>query len=182
MAEEELQMEKAEDGGADKAKAKSGIPKMAIAGIGAVVLGGGGFFAYRSMSPAPEAAASEAAPAAVAAPALPPAQASFASAVAYPLNPILVNLADTDQRRLARAGIELVFATEDDLALFKESTFATAKAQHVALSLMRAKTSAELENLEGQDAFRVELTQLLTPNLNGARVLDVLLTEFIIQY
>lgn len=189
MAEEELQMEKSEDGGgADQAKKKGGVPKMALAGIGVVLLGGGGFLAYRSMSPEPEAAAAEVAadgaPAVAAAPipAAPPAPAHLATAVAYPLNPVLVNLADEDKRRLARARIEIVFATDEDLAKFKDSTFAIAKAQHTALSLMRSKTSSDLEDLEGQDAFRVELTQSLAQHLNGARIIDVLLTEFIIQY
>jgi len=190
MAEEELELEANKgDGGSDDGKGKSKSSKlMAIGGVAVVLAVGGGFLAYRSMSPEPEASAAEPAAAVDSAP--PPAAGAAMSAAplhlenaaVFSLEPLLVNLADTDARRLARARVELVFATEEEMTAFKDSAFAIAKAQHTALGLLRAKTSEEIELLEGQRLFCTELSEALRASVGGARVADVLLTEFIIQY
>lgn len=189
MAEEEVELEESaesDEGGG----AKSGGKKMMILGaVALLVVGGGGFVAYRALAPQPEVQAAEEEGSEDDAEgeegvdeSSSGSAALLESAAIVSLDPILVNLADEEKKRFVRLRIELVFDSQAEMEKVKESEFAIAKAKHVSLSLIGTKRSSEIGDLEGQDALREELRKALRKNIRGVDIVEVLLTEFIIQY
>ena len=187
MADDDLELEESEtdaEGESEEASGGSGGSKTILIACGvALLLGVNGFVVYRLTQQDPQVEAAEAeldesetAEEGDAEPTL------LESGAVLPLETLLVNLADEGVNRFVRARVELVFATQEEMEAVKESPFALAKAQHVALSLLATKHSSELGDLDGRAAFREELAQELSKNLKGAKVVDVLLTDFIIQY
>ena len=104
------------------------------------------------------------------------------TAAVLPLEPLLVNLADSDKNRFVRVRAELVFESEAEMTRVRQSSFATAKAQDATLTLISSKTADELDDVDGRNAFRKELLDVVRKALPGVKVTDVLLTDFIIQF
>jgi flagellar FliL protein len=110
---------------------------------------------------------------------------------AIPLEPFLVNLADKDASRFLRVSLQLVVDDKD----FAEAM--SAKAGHggedahalvktrlrsTILELLTTKTSEHLVTTEGKAALKAEIAERATEVLEKAEVIDVLFTDFVVQF
>ena len=191
MAEDDLELDEQETEAKEPAKPEAAgkFGRMKTILIGAAVVGllaSNAFFLIRFMASEPRAAAAgEGVPEEVDETEEVDAIAGadlLESGSVLRFEPLLVNLADKEAHRLVRARVELVFATQEEMERVQESQFAIAKVQDVALSLLATKRSSELRESDGRSRFREELARELEKNLEGVKIVDVLLTDFIIQY
>ena len=98
-----------------------------------------------------------------------------------PLDPFVVNLADTDAARYLRIKISLMV---DDKSKVKEVTDNQAlqlKVRDVILQSLTAKTSQDLINEEGKNKLRHEIQEKVTLYFRDPKLVDVMFTEFVIQ-
>jgi flagellar FliL protein len=200
MADDDLELEEkkpedvdeGEDGaeGKGKAKAKSKASKklgkkklIIIAAAVAALLLGGGVVLYLTMGSSPKAEASgddEGEGEADAPEEQFAADDLLSTGSVVRLDTLLVNLADADARRFARVRIEIVFPVASEATRIEESKVAMARVHDVALSLLSTKSSDELD-AEGRAELRAELKKVFRAALAGAQVVDVLITDFIVQ-
>ncbi len=129
--------------------------------------GAGGFFWWRSTHRAPEAAA--------AAPAAP-----LGSAI-VPLEPFMVNLADTEASRFLRIAVRLVVDEESDAAEIEKDPLRLARVRSAILEVLTTQRSSVLVTPEGKTALKHALTERSTAVLN-LEVRDVLFTDFVVQF
>jgi flagellar protein FliL len=198
MANEEKSEARAEteegQTGSPKPPGKKSIRTILIAGGAALLVLSNGFFIYRSFASRPSGVAAESAPVPgasgegeVAAGQAKKSDETKASelldeAAVLPLQPFLVNLADSGVNRFLRARIELVFPNREAMERIQKNEFAVSKAQDVALGLLAAKTTDDVVGPEGRARLRKELASAIGEALEGTKIVDVLLTDFIIQY
>ena len=98
-----------------------------------------------------------------------------------PLDPFVVNLADTDAARYLRIKISLMI---DDKAKVKEVTEnqpLQQKVRDVILQSLTAKTSQDLIDEEGKNKLRRELQDKVSLYFKEPKLVDVMFTEFVIQ-
>ena len=98
-----------------------------------------------------------------------------------PLEPFVVNLADTDAARYLRIKISLMV---DDKKKLKEATENQAlqlKVRDVILQTLTGKTAADLINEEGKNRLRQDIQAKVTPYFKEPKLVDVMFTEFVIQ-
>ncbi len=100
---------------------------------------------------------------------------------ALPLEPFVVNLADTDAARYLRIRVSLMI---DDKNAIKEATENTAlqmKVRDVILQALTVKTSQELINEEGKTKLREQIREKIEVYFKKPKLVDVMFTEFVIQ-
>ena len=98
-----------------------------------------------------------------------------------PLEPFVVNLADTDAARYLRIKVSLMV---DDKAKVKELTENQAlqlKVRDVILQSLTVKTSKDLINEEGKNKLRHEIQEKAAIYFREPKLVDVMFTEFVIQ-
>lgn len=98
-----------------------------------------------------------------------------------PLDPFVVNLADTDAARYLRIKISLMI---DDKSKVKEVTDNQAlqlKVRDVILQSLTVKTSQDLINEEGKNKLRHEIQEKVALYFRDPKLVDVMFTEFVIQ-
>ena len=98
-----------------------------------------------------------------------------------PLDPFVVNLADTDAARYLRIKISLMV---DDKSKAKEVTDNQAlqlKVRDVILQSLTAKTSQDLINEAGKNKLRHEIQEKVSLYFRDPKLVDVMFTEFVIQ-
>ena len=98
-----------------------------------------------------------------------------------PLEPFVVNLADTDSARYLRIKISLMV---DDKSRIKEVTENQAlqlKLRDVILESLTTKRSQDLINSEGKNKLRHEIQDKVALYFREPKLVDVMFTEFVIQ-
>jgi flagellar FliL protein len=98
-----------------------------------------------------------------------------------PLEPFVVNLADTDAARYLRIKISLMV---DNKARVKELTDNQAlqlKVRDVILQSLTAKRAQDLINTEGKNNLRHEIQEKVAMYFREPKLVDVVFTEFVIQ-
>jgi len=98
-----------------------------------------------------------------------------------PLEPFVVNLADSDAARYLRIQISLMV---DDKSKIKEMTENQAlqnKVRDVILQSLTIKTSRDLINEEGKNKLRHEIQEKIAVYFREPKLVDVMFTEFVIQ-
>ena len=98
-----------------------------------------------------------------------------------PLEPFVVNLADTDAARYLRIKISLMVDDKTKLKDVAENQALQLKVRDVILQSLTAKHSQELINAEGKNNLRHEIQEKVTMYFRGPKLVDVMFTEFVIQ-
>lgn len=112
----------------------------------------------------------------------------------YPLKDRVVNLADANGRRYLKVGLTLEVETEKDVAKLKGealkefqkelqvelSRFEPAMYDVIVLTLS-AKTFDEVASLDGKERIKKELKDKLSHVMEEPHILNVYLTDFIVQ-
>ncbi len=162
-------------------KKKSGLLKwIVISLVVLLLLGGGGgaaawWFFFR---PAPvevegEGGAGEAAKQAAA---KPPGDGII------PLEPFLVNLADKDAQRFLRLTLRLVVETEEEAKEISEHEVAKTRLRSAILELLTQQLAEPLTTPEGKSQLKKAIADRSGAALGGKKVLDVLFTDFVVQF
>ncbi len=98
-----------------------------------------------------------------------------------PLEPFVVNLADSEASRYLRIKVTLMLDNKTKLKELADNTTLQIKLRDVILQCLTAKSSHDLTNEAGKAALRHELQEKITPYFRDPKLVDVMFTEFVIQ-
>jgi flagellar FliL protein len=98
-----------------------------------------------------------------------------------PLEPFVVNLADTDAARYLRIKISLMVDDKSKVKSVEENQALQLKVRDVILSTLTRKTSHDLINDEGKNKLRQEIQDEIGKFFKQPKLNDVMFTEFVIQ-
>jgi flagellar protein FliL len=98
-----------------------------------------------------------------------------------PLEPFVVNLADTDSARYLRIKISLMIDDKSKVKEISENQALQLKVRDVILQSLTAKTSQDLINEEGKNKLRRELQEKVGLYFREPKLVDIMFTEFVIQ-
>ncbi len=98
-----------------------------------------------------------------------------------PLEPFIVNLADTDAARYLRIRISLMLDDKTKVKEVSENQALQLKVRDVILDSLTAKRSQDLINSEGKKNLRREIQEKVAVYFREPKLVDVMFTEFVIQ-
>ena len=98
-----------------------------------------------------------------------------------PLEPFVVNLADSDTARYLRVKISLMVDDKSKLKEIEENQALQLKVRDVILQTLTRKTSQDLMNDDGKKKLRKEIQDEVGPFFKEPKLNDVMFTEFVIQ-
>jgi flagellar protein FliL len=158
---------------------KGGAIKWIIIGLVAVlVLGGGGAAAWWFLIRTPPPVDSEGGGGGAAAKS--PAEPTGDGLVA--LDQFLVNLADPDASRFIRVKLGLVVETKKEGEELSKDEVAKARLRSAILEVLAQQTSGKLVTPEGKAELKKLIADRANAALGGKKVLDVLFTDFVVQF
>jgi flagellar FliL protein len=98
-----------------------------------------------------------------------------------PMEPFLVNLADSNASRFLRVTLRLVVDDEAEAKELGENAVALTRARSAILELLATQESTTLVSAEGKTALKHAIAEKATAVL-GVEVRDVLFTDFVVQF
>jgi flagellar FliL protein len=98
-----------------------------------------------------------------------------------PLEPFVVNLADTEAARYLRIKISLMVDDKAKLKEVSENQALQLKVRDVILGSLTAKRSQDLISPEGKNNLRHEIQDKIAIYFRAPKLVDVMFTEFVIQ-
>lgn len=98
------------------------------------------------------------------------------------LEPFLVNLADPDAPRFLRATLGLVVADKAHALHLSEDVVAKARIRSAVLELLATQQSGTLVTPEGKAALKKAIVASSSAIVTEAKVVDVLFSEFVVQF
>jgi flagellar FliL protein len=147
---------------------KKGRSKLTLIAIAVVVLGAAGGGAWWFMrGPAVKAEAKEPDPA-------------ERGLVAF--EPFLVNLADPGGGRFLKTTIQVVVTNAEEAAHLKETPVLLMQARSAILELLTLQTAETLVTPEGKQALKDAIKEKISKALGKVKVVDVLFSEFVVQF
>jgi flagellar FliL protein len=99
-----------------------------------------------------------------------------------PLEPFVVNLADTTGSRFLRVTLSLVVANKGVAKEFEEDMVAHMRVRSAILELLAQKHASELVTPEGKTQLKKSIAEGVEHAAHEMKVADVLFSEFIVQY
>lgn len=133
-----------------------------------LVLGGtgaGAFYWFKVRASAPQAAA-----------------APESESGMLPLDPFVVNLADTDAPRFLRVTLRLIVSSEKDAKRIEEDPVRLTKVRSAVLELLTTQQSSKLTTPEGKTELKKQIAERSSHVLESIEVRDVLFSEFVVQF
>lgn len=98
------------------------------------------------------------------------------------LEPFVVNLADQGGSRFLRVSVRLIVESVEEAERLKESDVALTRARSAILELLTEQTAERLVTAEGKAALKEAIGTKLEPVLEGTKVVDVLFSDFVVQF
>ena len=98
-----------------------------------------------------------------------------------PLEPFVVNLADSDSPRYLRIKVSLMVDDKSKAKEVQENQALQLKVRDVILQTLTRKSSQELISEEGKKKLRKEIQDQVGPFFKEPKLNDVMFTEFVIQ-
>jgi flagellar protein FliL len=98
------------------------------------------------------------------------------------MDPFLVNLADAESPRFLRATLSLVVATKQQAEHLTEDEVAKARIRSAILELLTTQQSAALVTPAGKAQLKTAISERASKVLGDARVIDVLFSDFVVQF
>jgi flagellar FliL protein len=98
------------------------------------------------------------------------------------MEPFLVNLADQDSPRFLRATLRLVVADKEHAEHLAEDEVAKARIRSAILELLTTQKSTDLVTPDGKAALKKSILGATGKMLKEAKVVDVLFSEFVVQF
>ena len=159
---------------ADAAPAKGGGKKkmLIIGGVVLALAGGGGYYWKAKAAGAAEAEHESAATKEVS-----PKERGLVS-----FDPFVANLADPGGQRFVRAIVQLVVGDAHMAAEMTETPVLTMQARAIILELLATQTADALVTPEGKVALRQAIAERIAEALHEVEVVDVLFSDFVVQF
>jgi len=152
-------------------KASGGRRRLIVIALAAViVLAGGGVTAFWATHQTAGAAAASK-------PASKPAEHGLVT-----LEPFVVNLADQGGSRFLRVSIRLIVESVAQAEHLQKGDVALTRARSAILELLTEQTAEHLVTAEGKVALKAAIGRKLEPVLEGTKVVDVLFSDFVVQF
>jgi flagellar protein FliL len=98
------------------------------------------------------------------------------------LEPLVVNLADSGGERLLRVSIRLVVGTREEAEKFQKNEVALTQLRSAILELLTQQTAEQLVTVDGKVALRQAILERAKAVLEGGTVVDVLFSDFVVQF
>lgn len=95
---------------------------------------------------------------------------------------LLVNLADKNANRFLKATVQLVLGSKSEAAHIAESQVLMSAIRASMLELMTQQLATELVTAEGKKALKDAIKERIQPHLKQQKVIDVLFSEFVVQF
>lgn len=157
------------DTNAPASKKKGGFLKLLVIVVLAVAAGGGGaYFYFMKAAPAHAKEAAEPEP--------PPPTGIVA------LEPFVVNLADTGATRFLRVTLSLVVPDEVQAKEIEEHAIEKARVRSAILELLAEQHAEKLVTPEGKEELKKTIAERIQHAAHELKVVDVLFSEFVIQF
>jgi flagellar FliL protein len=99
-----------------------------------------------------------------------------------PFDPFVANLADPGGSRFVRATVQLVVADALQAAEVVEKPVLLAQARATILELLSTQTADALVTPDGKAALRQAIRERVTAALHDVEVVDVLFSDFVVQF
>jgi flagellar protein FliL len=161
---------------------KSGLVKWIVIGILAVLLlGGGGSAAWWFLLRTPSATADESDGESDKADDKPTEKAPTGAGLVA-MDQFLVNLADKDATRYVRVKLGLVVETKKEGDELSKEEVVKARLRSAILEVLAMQTSDKLVTPEGKAELKKVIAERTNAALGGKKVLDVLFTDFVVQF
>ncbi len=106
---------------------------------------------------------------------------SMGRSAVVPLEPYVVNLADSDTARYLRIKISLMVDDKSKVKEIEENQALQLKVRDVILQTLTRNTSQDLINDDGKKKLRKEIQEEVGPFFKEPRLNDVMFTEIVIQ-
>ena len=98
------------------------------------------------------------------------------------LEPFLVNLADPESPRFLRTSLQLVISGKEHAEHLTEDAVAKARVRSAILEILTTQTSGELVTADGKAALKKAIIARAAHILTEAEIVDVLFSEFVVQF
>jgi len=98
------------------------------------------------------------------------------------LDQFLVNLADKDTTRFVRVKLALVVATKQEAKELGENEVVKARLRSAIIELLTQQLAEKLTTPEGKSELKKQIAERCAPALGEVKVLDVLFTDFVVQF
>jgi flagellar FliL protein len=96
--------------------------------------------------------------------------------------PFLANLTDEGGNRFVKANIGLVLETEAEAKHIEEKPVVMGHLRSAILELLTLQSAPVLVTPEGKDALKKKIKERTTELLKDRKVIDVLFSEFVVQF
>ncbi len=147
---------------------KGGGMKWLFIGALVVVLGGAGAAWWMFGGSTTEAAAA--------------AEPELAARGVFAFEPFLVNLADEGGQRFLKATVSLVVENPEEAKHIEEAPVLVAHIRSAIIEVLTQQTAPALVTPEGKTALKQAIKDRTSPLLPDKKVLDVLFSEFVVQF
>ena len=97
-------------------------------------------------------------------------------------DPFVANLADANASRFLRVSVQLVVSNPKVAEKLEKTSVATVQARAAILDVLMTQTSDALATADGKTALKKAIAERTAPLFEDMKVLDVLFTDFVIQY
>jgi flagellar FliL protein len=129
--------------------------------------GGGGVYWWLSRTPAVEAA---------------PREVPLSERGLVPFEPFMVNLADGGGSRFLKITLQLVLEDAEKADAVTSTPVVVSRVRSEILELLTQQTGTALVTPEGKAALKSAIGERLAGVLDGGKVIDVLFSEFVVQF
>lgn len=96
--------------------------------------------------------------------------------------PFVANLADPGGTRFVRTTVQLVVGDAKQAAEMAETPVLVMRARAIVLELLTTQTADVLVTLDGKAALRQAIAERVTEALHEIEVVDVLFSDFVVQF
>ena len=97
-------------------------------------------------------------------------------------DPFLVNLSDPGGARFLKASVQLVVASHEDAEHIEKTPIVLMHLRSAILELLTQQVAAELVTAEGKQALKKAIAERLNSEIAPRKVIDVLFSEFVVQF
>ena len=100
----------------------------------------------------------------------------------FAFEPFLVNLADEGGQRFLKATISLVVENPEEAKHLEETPVIVAHIRSAIIEVLTQQKAPALVTPDGKTALRQAIKERTSPMVPGKKVLDVLFSEFVVQF
>jgi flagellar FliL protein len=100
----------------------------------------------------------------------------------FAFEPFLVNLADEGGQRFLKATISIVLENAEEAKHIEESPVVVAHIRSAIIEVLALQNAPALVTPDGKSALKLAIRERTSPLVPGKKVLDVLFSEFVVQF